>query len=397
MLFYISISILLLSLILLINNFSSNKTSIYLSLFLVIFSLYTITHYLVLFGQNAYWLALFYNHLTPLYLLLGPLLLFYVRGTITNCASLYKRDIWHFIPAVIHTIGILPYIALPFELKLKNAELLISNIGSISSVNINLFFNLEQRFIIRLGLFILYTLYCGYILFKASPSFKFENPSIKKQMNLKLRWLSILLICSLVLAAYFLIITIIFIKKAPKDVYNNSYNIHVIGAGTYFILAFSLLLFPNILYGVPRKIYIENIKSKKSKTDLKNKDTSESKSNQDPLFELSEKIKAYLNNEKPYLDPDFSISMISNEMQVTESQVSYCINTILDTNFFNIRAELRVNHAINLLQTEAKQRLTLAAIGEQSGFKTRSNFYKIFKEKTGMTPSEFITKNNKEI
>lgn len=391
MLLYTSISIFLLALVLYFNNYKTNKTAIYLSLFLMLFSLYYATHYLVLFGQDKFWLALFYNHFTPLYLLLGPLLLFYTRGVINNSSRLEKRDIWHFIPAIIHAIGIIPFVLLPFEIKLKNAELLIANVGTLTNENINLFFNLKQRFFIRIGAFIIYTAYCGYLVFKAIFQKQEENTSIKKNFSIQLRWLSILLTCSLVIAIYFLLITIIFINKSPKDVYSNSYNLHLIGSITFFVLAFSLLLFPNILYGVPRKIYLKELKTKKRKEVTQ--DLSASDYNCDPLYELSEKIKIFLEEEKPYLDPYFSISYISNTLQVPENHVSYCFNIIFNTTFYKMRADLRVNHAINLLKTEAKERLTIEAIGEQSGFKTRSNFYTIFKESTGMTPREFISVN----
>lgn len=394
MLLYISISIFLLALVLYFNNYKTNKTSIYLSLFLILFSLYYTTHHLVLFGQDKFWLAIIYNHFTPLYLLLGPLLLFYTRGVIHNNSRLEKKDIWHFIPAVIHAIGIIPFVLLPFELKLKNAELLIANVGTVANENANIFFNLEQRFFIRIGAFIIYTSYCGYLVFKAVFQKKEENNSIKENYSIQLRWLSILLICSLVIAIYFLLITIIFINKSPKDVYSNSYNLHLIGSITFFILAFSLLLFPNILYGIPRKIYLKELKTKKRKEiEI---DSSESDFNPDPLDELSEKIKIFIEKEKPYLDPDFSITSISNSLQVPESHVSYCFNTIFKTTFYKMRAELRVKHAIDLLNTDAKERLTIEAIGEQSGFKTRSNFYTIFKENTGMTPREFIGVNSKK-
>jgi AraC-like DNA-binding protein len=36
--------------------------------------------------------------------------------------------------------------------------------------------------------------------------------------------------------------------------------------------------------------------------------------------------------------------------------------------------------------------LTIEAISEQSGFKTRSNFYTAFKEETGLTPTEYAEK-----
>jgi hypothetical protein len=71
--------------------------------------MYGIAHYFVLYGKSPFWLAIFYNHFTPLMLLLGPLLFFYVRGTLNDTSILKKSDAFHFIPAVIHLIGIVRY------------------------------------------------------------------------------------------------------------------------------------------------------------------------------------------------------------------------------------------------------------------------------------------------
>lgn len=118
---------------------------------------------------------------------------------------------------------------------------------------------------------------------------------------------------------------------------------------------------------------------------------------EDPLFELSEKMLYYLREKKPYLDPDFSISTIAINLQVPQNHISYCINTLMNTTFYKLRAELRVEHAIALLQSTTKERLTIEAIGEHSGFKTRSNFYMAFKEITGMTPTEYSVNANQEL
>jgi AraC-like DNA-binding protein len=379
-----------LSLLLLINNYKKNKNAIYVGLFLIIVSLYGITHYFVLFGQSPFWLALFYNHFTPLYLLLGPLLFFYIRGTLTDCESLFKKDYFHFIPALIQAVGIFPYLLTPFEIKLQNAERIINNIDSLLYLNLNLFYNADVSFLIRVGLFLIYIIYCGYLLISYAPIIRKENTIPNKQYKVSLKWLSLLVVCSFIITLYLLIITILSFYSSPKEAFSNSYALHLISGITYFILSLSLLLFPYILYGMPRKMEVNEKKIKKEKNTSTANVIKEIIPKDDPLFELSEKIRNYLYTDKPYLNMEFSISSIAITLQVPQNHVSYCINILMKTSFYKLRSELRVEHAINLLQSDAKDRLTIEAIGEQSGFKTRSNFYMAFKEVTGLTPTEYI-------
>lgn len=399
MLLYLTLSTFALALLLLANNYAKNKTSLYVSLFLLVVSLYGITHYFVLFGQSPFWLAVFYNHFTPLYLLLGPLLLFYVRGTLTDTTQLTKWDVLHGLPALIQTIGIAPYLVTPFETKIKNAELIISNIDNLIHLNLNIFYNADVSFFIRVSLFLLYILYCSYYILKNSSALKSSRLVPKKQFKASLQWLIILVGCSFVMTVYLLIVTLISFYTSPKEAFANSYALHLISGISYFIMTFSLLLFPYILYGMPRKM-TSTIKAVKEKKTTK-KDISSTSSDfvpeEDPLFELSEKMLYYLREKKPYLDPDFSISTIAIVLQVPQNHISYCINTLMNTTFYKLRAELRVEHAIALLQSTTKERLTIEAIGEHSGFKTRSNFYMAFKEITGMTPTEYSVNANQEL
>ena len=396
MLLYLTLSTLALALLLLANNFKKNKTAVYVVLFLIIVSLYGITHYFVLFGQSPFWLALFYNHFTPLYLLLGPLLFFYVRGTLADRSGLTKVDYLHFIPALIQAVGITPYLFTSFDLKVQNAKRIIDNIDNLLNLNLNLFYNADVSFLIRVGLFLIYIMYCGYLLISYAPKIRKENAIPNKQFRVSLKWLSLLVICSLIITLYLLIVTIFSFYSSPKEAFANSYILHAISGISYFILSFSLLLFPYILYGMPRKIIANDRKFNKEPKNIPADVVNEIIPEEDPLFELSEKITTYLHDKKPYLDPEFSISTIAINMQVPQNHVSYCINTLQSTTFYKLRSDLRVKHAISLLQSETKERLTIEAIGEQSGFKTRSNFYMAFKECTGMTPTEYPTKSNEE-
>ena len=394
MLLYLTLSTMALSILLMFNNYKNNKNAIYVGLFLLFVSLYGITHYFVLFGQSSFWLAVLYNHFTPLYLLLGPLLFFYIRGTLTDKSTLFPKDLFHFIPAVIQTIGITPYILTPFDVKVQNAENIMIDIDSLLHLNLNVFFTVTVSFLIRVGLFLIYILYCGYLLLIYAPKIRKENAIPNKQYKVSLKWLSLLVICSFIITLYFLIITIISFYSSPKEAFSNTYALHLISGITYLILSLSLLIFPYILYGMPRKTVSNETRKEPIASPISV--ANDVNPEEDPLFELSEKIKIYLHEKKPYLDTDFSISSIAIVMYVPQNHVSYCINSLMKTSFYKLRAELRVAHAISLLQSDTKERLTIEAIGEQSGFKTRSNFYMAFKDVTGQTPTEYISTNQKD-
>ena len=193
MLLYVSIFTILLSLILLFNNWKVNKNAIYLALFLISASIYGIAHYFVLYGKSPFWLAVFYNHFTPLMLLLGPLLFFYVRGTLNDTSVLKQLDIFHFIPAVIHLIGIVPYTLQPFSEKTQIASRIIENVDAILDINTNYFYSTTVNFIIRPVLLLVYILACMYYIWKRFSITNFDHNIPKKQLLISFRWLIILI------------------------------------------------------------------------------------------------------------------------------------------------------------------------------------------------------------
>ena len=109
MLLYISLLLLLLSLILIIYNWKLNNNAIFIGLFFSLIAIYGLVHYFVVYGKSVFWLTLFYNHFSPFFLLAGPFLYFYVRGTLKDRQGLKRQDAFLLIPALIHLSGVLPY------------------------------------------------------------------------------------------------------------------------------------------------------------------------------------------------------------------------------------------------------------------------------------------------
>ena len=97
-----------------------------------------------------------------------------------------------------------------------------------------------------------------------------------------------------------------------------------------------------------------------------------------------------MEKEKPFLKIDFSISDIALALQVPQNHVSYCINSIMQTKFATLKSDLRIDYAAELLSENVNDSFTIEGIAQQSGFKTRASFYNAFKERVGVTPTEFI-------
>jgi AraC-like DNA-binding protein len=106
--------------------------------------------------------------------------------------------------------------------------------------------------------------------------------------------------------------------------------------------------------------------------------------------ELSEKIVKYLETDKPFLNPDFSVHDICVKLNVPRHHIQYCLNVVMNKKFSDLKNEMRVNFTIDLLQTKALDNMSIDGIGKISGFASPSNFFSTFKKITGVTPNQWM-------
>jgi len=69
--------------------------------------------------------------------------------------------------------------------------------------------------------------------------------------------------------------------------------------------------------------------------------------------------------------------------------LSQIINQNSGKNYSTLINELRIEHAKKLLANEEYSNYTISALGLESGFNTKTNFYSTFKKITGHTPNEY--------
>ena len=326
-------------------------------------------------------------HFTPFYLLLGPFFYFYVRGLVNDDASLSKKDILHFIPAILILINISPYIFQGIDHKLFFAREVIKDPVRIFKNNF-LFLSPTASFISRPVFAISYIIPAAVLIYTKRLNENYND----LQSKLIYRWLISLIAITTLLYFAFLMFSIIGYKtqNAVETEARGEYVLYATAIGL-LLLNFSLLFFPNILYGLPQLDYafIKNRNKFLATTEELKKEVKSFEISEDKLNLLTSKIDAYLLT-KPYLNIQFTLSVMSADTDIPAHHLSYYLNEHLQINFNTWKNDLRINHVINLINSGSYESLTLDALSKQSGFGSRSSFINAFKLKTGQTPSEYL-------
>lgn len=105
---------------------------------------------------------------------------------------------------------------------------------------------------------------------------------------------------------------------------------------------------------------------------------------------FKERILAYMENEKPYLDRELSILDMSAALEIPRHFITEVINTELGKNFYFLINEYRIEEFKSRIHSPKYKNLTILAVAYDSGFNSKSAFNKVFKEMTGLTPSEYV-------
>ena len=103
-----------------------------------------------------------------------------------------------------------------------------------------------------------------------------------------------------------------------------------------------------------------------------------------------EKIISEIEQHTPYLDKDLTLRKFAQDIGIHPHHVSRVINEKLGLNFSNFINRYRVEFAKKLLDRDLLQKYTIAGIGNEAGFNSRSAFYNSFKKFTGMSPGDFV-------
>lgn len=100
------------------------------------------------------------------------------------------------------------------------------------------------------------------------------------------------------------------------------------------------------------------------------------------------KIIAYMEKEKPYKNPELTLSTFAEALNIPAYLVSKILNSELQLSFYNFINKYRIEEVkVELLKSDAPQILIIAF---DAGFNSKSSFYNYFKKEVGTTPKRYI-------
>lgn len=383
---------LLISGILLISHWSENKGIVYLIAVIILFSIRQFIFILIHSDAHVEVLAILLFHLDPLFFLLGPFFLYYLKSIVHGKLVVDKYLPIYTIPALIALINTLPFYSYPFAEKVAESAAIQGNYFLDGPVNFQLLF---FPFKYQLRFAALYNL--SVVLFSFVYLIRLKKNSavpLKKKASVLLN--RILAVAILVVIVPNLIVLLYVLFNSPKKGELVFRQAAFEDNGAIF---FMTLLLPLSFFLIPSWLYNDQASSNHLEKIRAFLQKLLQRTSQRAVISKSEKsadlerIVAYLETKKPYVQLSFSLHDLSQALNIPHSRVTTCFNKELNTSFPSYRNKLRVAHAISLLREGAHLSTSIEGIAERSGFKSKSIFYAAFKEEYGMTPTDWMKTN----
>ena len=361
-----------LNIIILLKLFKTNNTQLPKKILIVFwfFILFTIIHFYGLLHNLKFLLTPTFILENGSRFLLAVLIYLYVKSLFESENNFITIHSAHFIPFILYLHG---YI-IPSSINDATDKSIFPYLQIINK-HINLA-------LIKDSYGILYLLMSLNIFYKYEPRLKQFFSTFREQDFV---WIKKFIILFLIALSIDLIITfseIFFVYNVEWDAYITVFFvITAMGYLGYFGLTQTTIFLTEITSD-------DTLLSKTNNTQriIKPEEVMVLKSNLNKLFK----------KEKVHLRKDLTLNDLSQEMQISSRKLSALLNDVLKTNFYDKVNYHRVEEAKNMLVTDKVLQYTITAIGELCGFNSKSSFYRVFKNSTGYSPSEYINSfNNK--
>jgi len=152
-----------------------------------------------------------------------------------------------------------------------------------------------------------------------------------------------------------------------------------------------VLVYAISYFGIKQPSILENVyvKNPKIERQKENGTYSKPKLTQNESEVLANKLKAYMETKEPYLQPDLSLVNLATFMDVQKSELTYLLNNYMGVNFFSFVNQYRLRAVLQKLEDPNFSHLTILSIAFDCGFNSKSTFNGLFKQHTGITPTEY--------
>ncbi|MEP1095122.1 MAG: helix-turn-helix domain-containing protein [Cyclobacteriaceae bacterium] len=291
----------------------------------------------------------------PFLLLLGPFLFFYLRSIVRPETAITKKDAGHFVLFAVYVCLI---VSIYFAGKDgEYSHFLQSVVGSP---------------------WIFLVLQFGYYLMQTNRLVRLHRKNIVDKFSnvegMDASWLK-------VIVWIFAIILIFITIAVPSLIHGIGFATYKTTSAIFYSLILFFIAFKGIRQRVPEEVEVP-IESNSIVVD-------------DQTIQLQkEKLLSHIEKNKPFLNPELTLTDLAKQMGISRNQLSQVINVGVGDNFYNFINKFRVDEVKRLIKEDPTRQYKLISLANDAGFNSKSSFNNIFKKTTGLTPSEYRDGHN---
>jgi AraC-like DNA-binding protein len=375
--------------ILLFKKNALRSYSDYLLSISILGQIYAVLLFLLVFSGSILNVPHLYRTAAPFTFLVPPLSYLYVRSVLYNEKKWQGIDLLHLLPFLFFLVNYLPFFLSPLDYKLEIVRKTIAdkNYGIVKQLGI-----LPESvfYLFRPVQAIIYLIF----QFRLISTFNRNNPNqqISDQIKRVVKWLSVFTWASTGFLAAFFITIVLYLTQEnlfSKDELTLIPNT-ILGISHFIVFSY-LLINPQVLTGLPFIRYKETPSSLVENELIKvpfiyENYTKEIKS-----------LEKYFTANKSFLQPNISISQVSVDTEIPIRDLSYIINNYYEKRFNDYLNEMRLKHFISKIDSTTLDTLTIEAIAFESGFSSKSSFYRAFNRFYSCTPSVYLETMQKSV
>jgi len=347
---------------------------------------------------NVQPLSIFFQFFTPLYFAAPACFYLYITGFIFEKPVLSKKDLFHFIPALLAIIHIIPWPGSePIDWKIIVSELHAEGYLSLEAKS-GLFPSYIHS-LFRPLLTVIYLVLTWWAVLKS-------RTMRKTSTNLPAQYWAIFL---LKVATFFQLLSLlpILLRYINLPIGNSIFV--VINCTALLLILLYALHKPSIFYGFLLVAIDWN------KNEWKDKLVSDDQSapgdftisdmikvpkaltlpgkklnlSDEQVLLYVDLIKKEMEDNCLYLNRDLQIIDLAARINIPVHQCSFIINNYIGKNFRDWINSYRVTHFLKQYPVLA-DKITIEAIAQEAGFKNQATFYNAFKKEKGIMPTAYF-------
>lgn len=301
----------------------------------------------------------------------GPLFYFYTLALTKRVDTFKPKYLFHLIPALLYFLSFSPFYFLLDQEKFY----VIKGLSSFNSPA----FAILNFLVPYSGL--IYTALALRIIRQFNEGLKNNFSNIDK---IKITWLQYLTILSIgvwLVSAFNPLLAILL-----DNIISQEKITYIVVSIFIFAIGYEALRKPEVFGNViaeSEKDFPLRIKGKYERSSL----------TEEEINRIKNLLIQLMDHKKLYLNPKLTLSHISEELGVSNHNLSEVLTKAFDKNFYDFVNIYRVKEFKERIKNPEFNSYSLLALALDSGFSSKSSFNSNFKKITNMTPSEFRKMN----